>query len=98
MNTLKDNWETSTSNETNKETNDDLCAEVLQNYNNMNQAKRWKRMEDPSVKVISALVTQVNSLEVKLSQGGGKFQANATSDSKNSKVGKPKLFIPEWRT
>ena len=57
-------------------------------------AKRWKKTEDPSAKVISALVTKVASLEGKIASSSSTFQANATDSSSS----KPKLHIPEWRT
>ena len=61
----------------------------------MKHAKRWKCSEDPSGKVIPALVTEVNDLKVIL-KDGTKVQANATSICPNLKE-TPKLFVPEWR-
>ena len=60
----------------------------------MKQAKRWKRTKDPSAKVISALVTEVNDLKSMINEKGSKLQANATN---NESKGKPKLFVPDWR-
>ena len=77
--TFNDNWETSTVLMTDMETSDELCANVLQKFNNMKQAKRWKRSKDPSVKVMSALVTEVNYLKAILTNGT-KPQANATNN------------------
>ena len=59
----------------------------------MKQAKRWKRSEDPSSKVISALVTEFNDLKAMLTNGAK--QVNATNNELGIK--KPKLFAPEWR-
>ena len=56
----------------------------------MNLASRWKKTEDPSAKVISALTTKITDLEQK-------FQANATNNV-NFGASKPKLHIPVWRT
>ena len=65
----------------------------------MSKAKRWKRTEDKSSKVISALATKVTELEKQLASGGA---AHATSGSGGGSGGgnkkKPKLMIPEWRT
>ena len=62
----------------------------------MINANRWKKTEDPSAKLISALVTQVKSLEEQVANGA-KPQANATDQSSNTK-GPEKLLIPVWRT
>ena len=50
VNKSKDEWETSTINESDQITSDALRVKVLQKYNNMLQAKRWKQTEDPSSK------------------------------------------------
>ena len=42
----------------------------------MSNANRWKKTEDPSAKLISALVTQVKTLEDKL-ENGTPLKANA---------------------
>ena len=94
LSTLKDNWETSTIMSTDLETSDDLRAKVLQKYNNMKQAKRWKRSEDPSSKVISALVTEVNNLKAMLTSGARRHAHMHTHEPKGKK---PKLFVPDWR-
>ena len=94
LSTLKDNWETSTVMSTDVETSDELRAKVLQKFNNMKQAKRWKRSKDPSSEVISALVTEVQDLKAMLTKGA-KGQANATNNLSTAK--KSKLFVPEWR-
>ena len=91
---LKDEWETSNTDESDRETSDALRKKVLQKYNNMSKAKRWKKTDDPSSKIISALMTKVSSLENQISNSNKtNNQANATSSS-----GKAKLHIPEWRT
>ena len=86
-------WETSTVIQTDAETSSNLRKIILEKYNNMLLAKRWKKTEDPSAKVISALMTKVASLEGKISSSSGKHHANATDKSKT-----PKLHIPQWRT
>ena len=58
----------------------------------MLQAKCWKKTEDPSAKLISALTTKVEELQSKLAFNTS-LQANATNQS-----GKQKLHIPAWRT
>ena len=45
-------------------TADHLIQKVKLKYNNMFQASRWKKTEDPSSKVISALATKVKTLEL----------------------------------
>ena len=57
----------------------------------MTKAQTWKKTEDPSAKVISALTTKVNFLEEKLNLASNN-SAHATT------AGNPKLKIPVWRT
>ena len=89
----RNKWETSTTIQTDAQTASNLRTIVLQKYNNMLLAKRWKKTEDPAAKIISALMTKVASLEGKVTSSTSNHHANAT-DSKP----KPKLHIPEWRT
>ena len=42
---------------------DFLREKAITKYNNMVQAGRWKRSEDPSSKIISALTTQISDLQ-----------------------------------
>ena len=88
---MKDSWETSDDAEEDRVTADILREKVLTKFNNMVQAKTWKRTEDPSAKVISALATQVQNLKDQMSQSS----ALATTAGNQNK---PKLMIPQWRT
>lgn len=90
----RNKWETSTTQESDAQTASNLWAIVLQKYNNISLAKRWKKTEDPSAKVISALMTKVALLESKISSNSSNLQANATGATTT----KPKLLIPKWRT
>ena len=67
-----------------------LIQKVKLKYNNMFKAQTWKKTEDPSAKVISALTTKLNYLEEKLNSSAP--SALATSAEK------PELKIPVWRT
>ena len=96
INNLQDEWETSPSDDDDATSSEYPCTKALQKYNNMNSTNCWKKTEDPSTKMISALVTQVKSLEDKLANGA-QPQANATEQSSGTK-GKEKLLIPKWRT
>ena len=96
INNLQDEWETSPSADDDVTSSEYLRTKALQKYNNMSNANRWKKTEDPSAKLISALVTQVKSLEDKLEKGTP-LKANATNHSSGTN-GKEKLLIPEWRT
>ena len=91
LNTEKNEWETSTSNQPDNVIADLLIEKVKLKYNNMMQSNSWKKSEDPSAKVISALVTQVKNLEDKLNMSGTN-SAHATSSTN------PQLRIPVWRT
>ena len=90
---LNDEWETSSVMETDAETSENLRTKVLQKYNNMKLAKRWKKTEDKESKFISALVTEVNDLKALLT----KTQPNATESKQKSTKKKDKLFVDEWR-
>ena len=81
--------------ETDTETSENLRTKVLQKYNNMKLAKRWKKTEDKDSKIISALVTEVNDLKALLTKT--KPQANATESNPKSTKKKDKLFVDEWR-
>ena len=83
-------------NDTDAQTSEDLHTKSIQKFNNMNLASRWKKSEDPSAKVISALVTQVNNLEQKLARTNNN-QANVTNNSNSPSKEIPKLMIDEWR-
>ena len=98
----KDKWET-----TNLGIDDEILAEgiqekMLSKYNNMKLAKTWKKSEDPHSKVITALATQVQTLQNQL-KGKSNSQANATTSGSDNKLknksDKEKaLGFPEWRT
>ena len=90
----KDKWET-----TNLGVDDEVLAEgvktkMISKFNNMKLSKSWKKSEDPNSKVITALATQIQTLEKKLTS---KSTALATSSGGNNK-GNGKLGFPEWRT
>ena len=89
----KDAWETSPF-DRNDDANfaENLMEKTVAKYNNMSLAKNWKKTEDPSSKIVSALVTKVSSLEKLLEEKNGGATALATSSEK------PKLAFPEWRT
>ena len=70
-------------------TADFLREKALTKFNNMVQAGRWKRSEDPSTKVITALSTQIANLRNQINS------ASAFQNSSNNTT--PKLMIPEWR-
>ena len=89
---LKDDWECDTGNDPDQVTADFLREKALTKYNNMLQSGRWKRTEDASSKIISALATEVQNLKQKLAETNTN-QALATTEIK-----KPKLMIPQWRT
>ena len=97
----KDKWET-----TNLGIDDEILAEgvqekMLSKYNNMKLTKTWKKSEDPHSKVISALATQVQTLQSQLKGNKKSLQANATASSSNGKVTnktEKELGFPEWRT
>jgi len=59
--TEKDKWETSTVTATDRKTSSALRIKVLQKYNNILLAHRWKKTEYPSVKIISVLTALVTS-------------------------------------
>ena len=93
LSTERNKWETSTVAATDRETSTALCTTILQKYNNMKQATRWTKTEDPASKIISALTTKIDNLELALSaHTSSQTTAPSTSDTK------PKLRIPEWRT
>ena len=81
--------------QTNEETSEHLRTKVLQKYNNMKLAKRWKKTEEKESKMISALVTEVNDLKALLMSN--KPQANATENKPQQSKKKDKLFVDEWR-
>ena len=89
--TEKNTWETSTLLADDRVTADLLIQKVNMKYNNMSKANQWKKTEDPSSKVISALVTKVQSLEDKLG-------ASKNSSAHATSTGPSKLRIPVWRT
>ena len=95
INNLKDEWETSPSADDDVASIEFLRTKALQKYNNMSNAHRWKKTEDPSAKLILALVTQVKSLEDKI-EHGTPLKANATNQYTDANS-KEKLLIPEWR-
>ena len=92
---LKDEWETSTVMQTDEETSEHLRTKVLQKYDNMKLAKRWKKTEEKESKLISALVTEINDLKALLMNN--KPQANATENKPQQSKKKDKLFVDEWR-
>lgn len=87
---LRDEWELDDSAVSDEIHADNLREKVKVKYLNMSKAKRWKKTEDKSSKVISALATKVTQLEKQLSTDKS---AHATSGGSNAK-----LMIPEWRT
>ena len=93
--TERDKWETSTATATDQETSSNLRLKILQKFNNMKDASRWKKTEDPSSKIISALTTKVENLEAALATNNTSTTNNATTSETKSK---PQLRIPEWRT
>ena len=80
---------------TNEETSDNLCAKVVQKYNNMKLVNRWKKTEEPASKVISVLVMEMNDLKATLTNGT-KPRANTTMNNNQSWNKKSKLFASEW--
>ena len=93
--TKKDKWETITVTATDRETSHALRVKILQKYNNMFLSKPWKKTEDPSSKIISALTTKVENLEAALATTNtSKTNTSTPSDT----TSKPILRIPEWRT
>ena len=91
--TEKNTWETNALLEDDRVTADFLIQKVNMKFNNMSKANQWKKTEDPSSKVISALVTKVQSLEDKLGAATNK-SAHATSTASAPAT----LKIPVWRT
>ena len=74
---MKDEWETSTVIQTDEETSDSQRTKVLQKYNNKKLVKRWNKTEDKVLKLILALVTEVNDLKAMLTNVN-RPQANDT--------------------
>lgn len=93
VSTERNKWETSTVTATDRETSTALRSIILQKYNNMVQATRWKKTEDPSSQIISALTTKVENLEMALSTATTSSTTTPSATNAN-----PKLRIPVWRT